>query len=285
MRLLVRGLLLAGIASPAFAADIDNSWLRGSSSFPADPPTYRRWSGFYGGGQVGADFRGVDFRNSPNSPIANIVGQDAILQMLPVAQMPSLPSIVKMAPSYGGFLGYNYQIDDVVLGIEANFNWADMTATASDSLTRNFVVTFGGHTYAPLTLTVTGSENIVLNDYGSVRARAAWAYGSFLPYAFFGISVAQVSTTRAVNVAYAGTDVTPQTSPGNPGIIPVGAHYTQADNIHGKYVFGFASGLGVDYALTQRLFLRGEIEYLQLNPPNDIKLNTTSVRAGAGLKF
>ena len=99
MRLLFRGLLLAhclllaGLASPAIAGDLDNSWLRGSSSFPADPPSYRRWNGFYGGGQVGADFRGVDFRSAPGSAITNIMAQDAILQTLPLTQMPVLPSI------------------------------------------------------------------------------------------------------------------------------------------------------------------------------------------------
>jgi opacity protein-like surface antigen len=79
--------------------------------------------------------------------------------------------------------------------------------------------------------------------------------------------------------------VTPQTSPGNPGLINIGASYTQGDQSHGKYIFGFSGGLGLDYALTRNWFLRGEVEYLQLGNANGIKLNTTSIRTGLGLRF
>ena len=37
--------------------------------------------------------------------------------------------------------------------------------------------------------------------------------------------------------------------------------------------------------LWQHFFWRNEVEYLQLNAPNDIRLNTTSVRTGVGYKF
>jgi outer membrane immunogenic protein len=280
MRLLVRGLLLAGVASPAFAADIDNSWLRGSSSFPADPPPYQRWSGVYGGGQMSADFHGVDFRGAPGNALANIQAQDGILQLLPLSGLPALPSYVKTTPGFGGFLGYNYQIDDVVLGAEASFNWSNTKASASDSQSRSFIVTLNNHTYAPTTVTVTNQAAIVINDYGSVRARAGWAYGSFLPYVFAGVSVAQVDSSRSVNVNYFGIDQGP-----NPPLNNVGGNFTQGDQSHGKYTLGFSGGLGVDYALSRSLFLRGEIEYLNLGAANGIKLNTTSARAGAGVKF
>jgi outer membrane immunogenic protein len=284
MRLLFRGLLLAGVASPAFAADIDNSWLRGSSSFPADSPPYQRWNGFYGGGQLSADFRGVNFHDSSGPAIGNIMSQDAILQMLPVTQMSNLPSIVKTTPSYGGFLGYNYQIDDVVLGFEANFNWANMSASAVEFQSRKYTLTYNSHVYAPVTLNVADSARATLNDYGSFRTRAGWAYGNFLPYVTAGVSVAQISTTHSVNVNYTAIDVTPQVN-GVPTLINLGASYTQADQSHGKYDFGIAAGLGLDYALARNVFLRGEFEYLQFGPQNNIKMNTASARAGMGLKF
>ena len=52
------------------------------------------------------------------------MAQDAALNQLPVTQMPQLPSFVRAGASVGGFVGYNYQIDDVVVGLEGNFNWA-----------------------------------------------------------------------------------------------------------------------------------------------------------------
>jgi opacity protein-like surface antigen len=140
-----------------------------------------------------------------------------------------------------------------------------------------------------VSLDVTDATKIILNDYGSIRARGAWAYGNFLPYVLAGVTIAQINTSRSVAVSYAGTDVTPPNCPSPPnsgvGCINVGATYTQGDQSRGKYIFGFSAGLGIDYALTWNIFLRGEVEYLQLGSPNDIKLNTTSVRAGMGLKF
>jgi outer membrane immunogenic protein len=283
MRRLVCGLLLAGVVAPAVAGD--NSWLRGSTTDFPTPHPYARWAGLYGGGQMGADFHGIDFRASTGAAIGNIMAQDAILARLPVTQLPQSPVFVKSGPSFGGFLGYNYQIDDVVLGVEANFNWSSVNASGSEFRTRSYVVVFNGHTYAPLTVNVTDGAKIVLNDYGSLRVRGAWAYGNFLPYVLAGVTLAQIDTSRSVTVSYAGTDVTPQVAPGNPGFIPVGATYDQGDRSHGKYIFGFSAGLGIDYALASNFFLRGEVEYLQLGSPNDIKLNTTSIRTGMGLKF
>ena len=135
----------------------------------------------------------------------------------------------------------------------------------------------------------------MLNDYGSFRMRGGWAFDNLLPYALFGLTVSQLNTYRVVNVNYNGQDVTPQSCqvavtpcPSgqlNPPHINIGANYTQADQSRDKYYFGFSGGIGLDYAVTRSLFLRGEVEYLQLGNVNGIKLNTTSVRTGLGLRF
>ena len=81
MRWWVCGLLIA-TACPALAADYDDSWLRGSQVIgpaAAPPPRlYRIWAGVYGGGQVGEDFHGVDFRSIPAPALASAIEQDAI---------------------------------------------------------------------------------------------------------------------------------------------------------------------------------------------------------------
>ena len=48
---------------------------------------------------------------------------------------------------------------------------------------------------------------------------------------------------------------------------------------------GYVGGFGLDYALTQNLFLRGELEYTQYTAPFNIRLSATSVHIGAGVKF
>ena len=292
MRLLVRGLVLTSLASPAFAGDIDNSWLRGSSQPTADPPSYQRWSGLYGGGQAGADFHGIDFSNAPAVSTASISGQDANFTGIPLTNFAPLSVLNTKGPSFGGFIGYNYQIDDVVAGFEFNFNSSAAQASSSNSASRNYYVCAGSpgsvSCSSPAVLestnfTVTNSAAATITDYGTVRARAGWAYGNFLPYVFGGLSVSQIDSSRAVNVTYSSN-----CSKASLTCIPIGDTpngITEAAISHGKWVFGFDTGLGIDYALTKHIFVRGEVEYLQFSSVNDIKLNTTSARVGAGLKF
>jgi outer membrane immunogenic protein len=279
MRLLIRGLLLAGIASPAFAADIDSSWLRGSSSFPADPPPLQRWNGVYGGGQVGADFYGIDFRRVIGSSITTISGLDANFSGIPLSNFPQLTTMNSKGLSYGGFVGYNYQIDDIVLGFELNFNRATLNGSMLDRQTHGFFVPANGNLYAT-TFNVITSATAAAAEYGTIRVRGGWAFGNFLPYAFAGVSVGQVNTSSSVNVNYLGTVVPPGVNPPT-----IGANWTQSQVNHGKWLYGFDVGLGVDYAVTRNLFLRGEAEYLQLGTQNDIRTSVASARAGAGLKF
>ena len=279
MRLLVRGLLLAGIASPGFAADIDNSWLRGSSSFPADPPPLQRWSGVYGGGQVGADFYGIDFRRVVGSSIATISGLDANFSGIPLSNFPQLTTMNSKGLSYGGFVGYNYQIDDIVLGYELNFSRATLNGSMSDRQTHGFFVSANGNLYAT-TFNVITSATAAAAEYGTIRMRGGWVLGNFLPYAFAGVSLGQVNTSSSVNVNYLGIVVPPGVNPPT-----IGANWTQSQVSHGKWLYGFDVGLGVDYAVTRNIFLRGEAEYLQLGAQNDIRTSVASARAGAGLKF
>jgi len=344
MRLLVCGLLLAGVASPAFAGDIDNSWLRGSSSFPTDPPPFQRWNGLYGGGQVGADFHGTSFNNDGNSTISSIKATDSLFAAVPMASLPGLTSLTTTGPSFGGFAGYNYQIDDIVLGFEFNFNQASAVASASQSQFANQTQLLNGKvtvpgpnsasftvspnfpippyttiatnltstiTYAPTSVSESNTVSAKLLDYGTVRLRGGWAFDNFLPYVAVGLSVSRIDTTQTILAHYTATStttttttatintVTPPVAPAttpttttttgtsitNTPNAPVSTSYVAGQTTNGKYNFGFSAALGLDYALTRNIFLRGEVEYLQLGTPNNVAMNTASARVGAGLKF
>jgi opacity protein-like surface antigen len=259
---------------------------------------------------MGADFRGVRFLDNGNSLIgvamANAISaNDPILKAVSAPGMADLGSYNTKGLSFGGFVGYNYQIDDVVLGFELNFNRAGFDAGSGSTQSHTYIVTNNNGTYSatnngvfkntctvpagpppPTTKlycttinTLYGTTDTV-SDYGTLRARGGWAYGNFLPYVVAAVSVAQVNSSQTGTVNYFGTDVTPGSPPGP----PISQSYSASAANHGKYFFGFAAGLGVDYALLQNVFLRGEVEYLQLGSPSD-KLNITSVHAGLGLKF
>ncbi len=325
MRVLVCGLILAAVASPALAGDFDNSWLRGSSTPIADPPNYARWSGLYGGGQVGADFRGVSFSNDGNSTLSTITSADPILNAVSMPSLLGLGSLTTRGPSYGGFIGYNYQIDDVVLGFELNFNQTASSASAvqsqfaSPSALNNGVITLAGPTrtsstlttsstitsstlYIPTSMYESNTANANLLDYGTVRLRGGWALGDFLPYVAVGVSVSRIDYNQTAYVHYVGTGTTttttstvpnPQTTTPTPptitvangGPAPVNLAYWFTERANGKYNFGFSAAIGLEYALTRHIFVRGEVEYLQLGTPSTVTMNTASARVGAGLKF
>jgi len=50
-------------------------------------------------------------------------------------------------------------------------------------------------------------------------------------------------------------------------------------------LYGFSVGGGLDWALTQNIFLRGEFEFVQFAPISNISVAIISGRAGAGFKF
>ena len=295
MRWWVLGLLIA-MACPALAADYDDSWLRGSQvigAAPVPPPRlYRVWAGVYGGAQAGEDFNGIDFRQVPATPVQSAIAQDAILTTLaaPATALPALPQVSTRGPSYGGFVGYNWQIDDVVFGAEFNINRSSLHQTAVNSAARGYWVNNGGNLFA--TSLYTNSQGTIdMSGYFTMRGRLGWAFGNFLPYIAAGVAFAQVDTSTKVNVGYNGTCVNPA-PPANPTCPIVngqnqmiGGDYPFTNLSHGKYQLGFDAALGMDYMVTRYVFVRGELDYLNLQYPSQIRLNTLSTRIAAGLKF
>ena len=273
----------------SLAADYDNSWLRGSQTIGAAPVpparTYRIWAGVYGGVQAGADFHGVNFHDAPLEFIADAQNQDKNLNGLGAALpgMAGLPKINSNGSSYGGFLGYNWQIDDVVFGVEANANRSSLSTSAGNLTSRNYIITSGNYIFAPTATTVTSTANVAVSTYTTLRGRLGWAFGNFLPYLVAGVSFSQIDSSRSVDINYLGACVPqpPATCPN----VTIGGDYQFGDVSHGKYVIGFDGALGIDYMLTRYAFVRGEVEYLHLGTPNNINMSTVSTRLGIGLRY
>ena len=101
------------------------------------------------------------------------------------------------------------------------------------------------------TYNVTGSASAQLTDYATIRGRLGWAYQNFLPYVFFGASIARVTWSSAANVNYFGT---PDASVPNQSLWNIGANWTQVDGGNNKFSYGYDVGIGLDYALTQNVF-------------------------------
>jgi len=284
MRWVICALVVLIAPGGARAGDFDV--LRGAQ--PVGYGTYTRWSGFYGGGLIGEEFEGADFRNVGASEITTISGLDAAFVGIPLNSFPRLSSLNTETPSYSAFLGYNYQFEAAVVGFELTFTKTSFNASIDDVESHSYFIT-GNNTLYLTKYNVTTSADAKVDDYGTVRGRLGWAVGNLLPYAFGGVAISQINAMKSVNVNYCGQE-SPYTCANPPPAFPtppapIGANWTLSDQVNGKWYFGYVAGLGLDYALTQNVFLRGEYQYIQYGAPDNIRLSASSVRIGAGLKF
>jgi outer membrane immunogenic protein len=279
MRWLICGLLVLGFAPHALAADLDI--LRGSE--PVGPPTYTNWNGVYVGGQIGYTSDVSDFSHATASLVAFSLRQTTLEQEDNVSQWSVLGNGSTATPSWGGFVGFNTQWESLALGLEADYTYLSAYTVASESpIARQ--TTAGGNTYD---VTIDGSASMRLVDYASLRARAGWILNNFLPYGFIGVVVGRGDVTRSALV-------TGQENPSAPPVVPcnftlsptcVDFSYPSSQAQTNALLYGGSAGVGLDYAVTPNLFLRGEFEYVRFAQLDDILVTLTSARIGAGFKF
>jgi len=272
-------------AQAALAADL-GPYLRGPQ-YEEPVPVYR-WSGVYGGGQVGFSVSGVDFTGGVGSLVAHILRVTAIEQDQHISDWPLLGKRNPTGGSFGGFVGYNWQWEDAVAGIEVNYNRTSLNGVSGDSLERVFIDNAQappGHNFQ-YDVTVTGSARAHITDFGTFRLRGGWAAGPFLPYAFVAVAVGRADVARTATVQYTITDFPNQGGPApiifpSPTFGPV----TESDERKGAFAFGGAAGLGVDIALLPNLFWRAEWEWVQFAPLKGDHIHISTVRTALGLKF
>ncbi len=274
MRWVVGVLLVLSLASRAFAQDAqDFDVLRGSDS--VGPATYTNWSGVYLGGQWGYSDVSADFSNSTQAPIAYVLRQSALEEHSDPSQMVTLGTGDHTAMSYGGFVGYNSQWQDLILGVEGDFVHSTVSLTAPSSpIARNGFSDGEGNTYS-IGLSATGTMTDL--DYAELRGRAGLILGNFLPYGFLGaaVGVANVNVNASVTgICQSGS--TPSCS---------NFSFNATSGRNSALLYGGVVGAGLDYALTQNIFLRGEFEYLRFAEFDNILIAVSSVRLGAGVKF
>jgi opacity protein-like surface antigen len=286
-----------GVAAPATAADwkqLSEPVLRGSETI--EPPRYKpgypvhfRWEGLYLGGQIGRTESGADFSTGVSSLVSYILRHDVVGNH--VVDWTTLPKDSTVVGSWGGFLGYNLQWDEAVIGFELNYNRIKVDHAVADSLTRSFnddAVAPAGHHFF-YTATVAGSASVAVTDYGTVRARAAWAYGRLLPYIFGGLAIGRGTVTHSATVSYTRTDTPDATTPPTPPITPIPTFnfgpVTRSETLSNRVFYGYTAGLGIDIAVLPNVFVRGEWEYIEFTTLPDVKLHFNTLRAGLGIKF
>ncbi len=283
MRRVICALTVLALASPAFAADLDLDILRGSQ--PVGPATFTRWSGFYVGGQLSYGDANADFSGATQPLVAFSLRETALESSDFVSTWPVLGRGSNDAVGYGGFVGYNTQWQDVVLGLEGNYTHTDFATSASVSPLvggAGRIVTAGSSQYS---VNLTGTGQLEITDYASLRARAGWVLGNVLPYGFAGLVIGRGSYSVTTEVYGQQNSATPANFPCALGPTCVPYDFSNSAGQNGALLYGFSVGGGLDWALTQNIFLRGEFEYVQFAPIANIVASILSARVGAGFKF
>jgi outer membrane immunogenic protein len=264
------------IAAPAHAADwFGEPSLRGT--LPDLPAATVSWDGLYIGGSAGIANMNTDFGDSTHSMVAYLLRNTTIQNEQHPSDWTTLGSDVTRATSYGGFIGYNMQWDELVLGIDVGYNHmaSGAESSASDTMSRQFSTSDGFQN----NLTVTASSSIKLKDYATVRGRVGYPVGQFLPYATLGLAVGRFDYLTSVHIVGNGTP------PSGSSALPYTIDQSSSEGKDNAIVAGLEAGLGMDVAFTPNIFLRGEWEYIAFAQVHGMRVNTNTGRVGLALKF
>lgn len=240
------------------------------------PTNYARWDGWQLGVQAGFGNMNTDFGNSTSSQIAFILRNTELEAEAAPSNWTTLPKNSTNGAVFGGFFGYNMQWSELVIGWDLSYQYASILQSSADASISRLLTTTADNVQHDVT--ITASSKMKLIDYATLRARAGYAVGNFLPYAVIGLAAGRFNYQTSVTV----TDN--QTLPGPPPT-PL---FFQDSSTAGKtnaIVGGVVGGLGVDWAFTPNTFLRAEWEYIAFAPVNGARINTNTGQLGVGVRF
>ena len=208
-------ILFAGAAS---AADLP-AYTKAPLKAPA--PIFS-WTGFYIGGSAGGHW-GEDRLSTTTAPANFIAG---------FAPGLDLASPVTLRPQ--GWIagiqgGYNWQVNQFVVGIEADASWLDGTSTRA-------VVFTGGFPGAARTFM---NDSMKATFLATVRGRAGVAFDRGLLYATGGVAFGEVKTTDTLGFPGNFLDTTSATTRRTGWTIGGGGEYAFAPNwsVKAEYLY------------------------------------------------
>jgi outer membrane immunogenic protein len=271
MRVVLLAAVMFGTVSCAQAADMPD-YLRGS----VEPAPTVNWRGFYVGGQGAWASSAQTFTGSTmdRSVFPKMISGNVINEIAGITAPTPVGTTGKGSTGYGAFTGHNWQWDDAVLGLEMSYLHGGFGGSVS--AIRQFASSSAlsdGLFHDPK---VTSTSTIEITDYATFRARAAYAYNCFLPYAFGGFALGYANVLSSVRIDdFVGANA------GGPfsGLPPLSGTSTGENHL----IYGYTAGLGIDINLIGGLFMRAEWEYVRFTAQVDTNINT--VRAGLGYKF
>ncbi|EJN15876.1 hypothetical protein PMI42_00532 [Bradyrhizobium sp. YR681] len=210
------------------------------------PAAVFSWTGFYVGGNVGGAWNRNEMAayNGPVLPGFIVLPPNAAVITLFPGTLDTLNGPgTQSAVIGGGQVGYNWQVQRAVFGVEA-----DAVATGFKGATESRSMTAG----APLILTTPVTQTVTV-DYGhinwmaSFRGRLGYAADRVLLYATGGAAVAE----------FGGSKVTLTNSPGI--AVPAGTFSSTGGGSDVRW--GWTLGAGVEWAFASQWSLAGEYRH------------------------
>ncbi|GAA0251240.1 hypothetical protein LNAOJCKE_3898 [Methylorubrum aminovorans] len=308
MRIATLAVLASVLISPALAADLDYGVLRGADDDYLAPAPLIDWSGFYVGGHGGYSTASMGFTNVFGNPYREYFRARDIEAEFGVSSLLTFSSRRVHSTTYGAYAGYNVQFDDAVFGLEVDYTSFNKSGISYNEISRFY--TTKANMFEIVNLR--GFSKTELEDYGTIRGRAGYAFGSFLPFVTAGLAIGRATILDQPEVQNYGYDATaaaayqanprsgtPVTHHGyangntafDPGApqdpnksVPDGFYQLPAKP-KSKAVAGVALGGGIEYAITSNFLLRGEYQYVLFDDFDGHKVNINTVRGGAAIKF
>ena len=203
----------------------------GATDLPVRAPYYKAppvpvfsWTGCYVGGNVGGLRNDSKLTTYPDASTG-----------LPADLQTEDYGFDQSRFTGGVQYGCNRQFGSWVVGLDSSFSWAGLNESAS--------ATYNIQTAPGVTVTTTNDTvTQKLDWYSTTRGRIGWAQDRWMIFAAGGLASGRVESS------YLGAQTGLTTYSGS----------------QAKYRFGWTVGGGVEYALSDNWFLRGEYLYVDL---------------------
>ncbi|WP_448955302.1 outer membrane protein [Labrys neptuniae] len=198
MRIPAAAIALLLTSTAAFAADLAPAPVE-----PAAPVILPfSWTGFYAGANVGYAFGGRDRVGIHNPTLIGNIGT------------------LNASGFLGGLqAGYNYQFDNIVVGIEADFQGAQIKDTVHG--------------------VIAGTDGRARSDikwYGTLRPRIGYAYDRFLIFATGGLAYGNIDSKLSYGTAaFSSSDTKVGWTAG------AGVEYAFTDNLSGRIEYQYVN--------------------------------------------
>lgn len=219
------------------------------------------WTGFYAGVNAGVNWSGRNVNTTLFDP-----------------EFPNLPFLNEIQPPVynndrTGFLGgvqvgYNYQINQFVIGAEADFMGTALSKRSSSAISVTTQL-LPEYSFTEGSLTSTKIEQ---NWLGTVRARVGFAADRFLIFATGGLAYGNVKSQTNIALPFSNSGPISE-------LFPINAQDNYAGS-KSETKAGYALGAGVEYAITNNWLIRAEYMYYNLGNVTNVASGTTSTFNG-----